>query len=66
MNAAILQKIDEHERDGEHRGYATFVSPRSGRLVACLFIRDPESWRPLIGHRFEIVASLVPSSEVRG
>lgn len=57
MNAAILQKV-EPTKDDPTRGYATFVSPRSNRLVACLFVRDVAAWTALIGGVFEVSASL--------
>lgn len=56
MNAAILQKV-EPTKDDPTRGYATFVSPRSNRLVACLFVRDVAAWSSLIGGTFEVTAT---------
>lgn len=62
MNSAILQKV-EPNKDEPSRGYATFVSPRSNRLVACLFVRDIEAWRSLVGQTFEITATPSASAE---
>ncbi len=56
MNSAVLQKV-EPTKDEPSRGYATFVSPRSNRFVACLFVRDVENWRGLIGRTFNVVAT---------
>lgn len=62
MNAAVLQKV-EPTKDDPARGYATFVSPRSNRLVACLFVRDAVSWRALVGKTFEVTALLKDMQE---
>jgi len=62
MNAAILQKV-EPTKDDPTRGYATFVSPRSNRLVACLFVRDVTAWTALIGGAFEVSATFLASMD---
>ena len=67
MNAAILQKV-EPTRAEPTRGYATFVSPRSNRIVACLFVRDVDAWRALIGGTFDVTATFnatAPDPEFR-
>lgn len=63
MNKAVLQKVDP-TKDDPTRGYATFVSPTSNRIVACLFVKDTASWRALIGKSFEITALLTEAQEV--
>lgn len=65
MNSAVLQKV-EPTREDPVRGYATFVSPRSNRLVACLFVRDAASWQALVGKTFEIAALPKDAQEVIG
>lgn len=65
MNSAVLQKVEPNKEE-PLRGYATFVSPRSGRLVACLFVRDAASWQALVGKTFEITALMKDAQEVLG
>lgn len=59
MNQAILKQVRRHKSEGgEEHGYCEFVSGRSGRLVASLFVREPSAWDTLVGQPFDIVATL--------